>query len=357
MKGMKKFIAFGAALASLWSGASSLVEAQQCCEPCCPQECCESPFRPWNSLSISGGWRYDRLRTRSGSRASDADIAATPHQTLRLKNLNIWQIGGQLHWSVPNFCECEYTWLNRFYVRGYAYRGWVTSGKLHHRTDGVLGFSDHNGSKIHKGRTVDGTIGVGFLYPFCSGIAIGPVGGWSYEQLHVSTKHHNHSSSSSSSFGPISSSSSESFFLDEHRSFTSTFRGPWVGFDVAYEYTDCCRDLNLRFEAGYEFHWARWHGSNKFRNFDSLTEGSRHHRQRSRDAWGNYGYVNAWWVLCENWELGLGVKYQSWEARRHHRRSSSSSSSDFEDSSNGPRRIRRVCWDSVQVNLDLGYSF
>lgn len=348
-------------MASLWSGASSLVEAQQyCCEPC-PQPCCESPFKPWNSLSISGGWRYDWLRTRSGSRASDTDIAADPHETLKLKNLNIWQIGGQLHWSVPNFCDCQYEWLNRFYVRGYAYRGWITSGHLSHRSgeSNVLGFS-RNGGKIHKGRTVDGTIGVGFLYPFCSGIAVGPVGGWSYEQVHVSTKRHHHSSSESSS-------SSDDLRL--HRSFTSTFRGPWVGVDVAYEYTDCCRDLNLRFEAGYEYHWARWYGSNKFRGYDDSysSSGSHHLRQRTNDAWGNLGYFNAWWVLCENWELGLGVKYQSWEARRHHHRRSSSSSSseiipivaleDGDDSGRDHRKIRRVCWDSVTVNLDLGYSF
>lgn len=338
MKGMKKFIAFGAALASLWSGASSLVEAQQCCEPC-PQPCCESPFKPWNSLSVSGGWRYDWLRTRTGSRNSD--VAGEPHQTLRLKNLNTWQIGGQLHWSMPNLFECEYPWLNRLYVRGYAYRGWVTSGRLSHRTEGVLGGSDEgSGRRIRTGRTVDGSVGAGFLYPFCNGIAIGPVGGWSYEQVHVSSKRHSGSSSSSGSADILGR---------EHRRFTSTFRGPWVGVDVAYQYVDCCRDLNLRFEAGYEYHWARWHGSERFRDFDVST--TTRLRQRTNDAWGNFGYVNAWYVLCENWELGLGVKYQSWEARRRNRHGSSS------DSSEENRRIRRVQWDSVAVNLDLGYSF
>jgi|LakMenEpi03Aug12_release.lakeMendotaPanAssembly.Ray.scaffolds.fasta_scaffold11209_3 hypothetical protein len=337
MKGMKKIFAYGVALTSLWSGASSL--NAQCCEPC-------QKLEPWNSISLSGGWRYDRITTKMHS--SDAvSVSSASREHLKLKNLNTWQIGGQLHWSIPNlYCE-DIWWLNQFYVRGYAYRGWVTSGRLQNRaTDDLVGITDSHGGKIHKGRTVDGTVGAGFLYPFCSGWAIGPVGGWSYEQVHVSTRSRGGSSSGSGS--DVSST-----LLDGIKNFTSTFRGPWVGFDVAYVYSDCCRDLNLRFEAGYEYHWATWRGSSRLRGLDITTTFKGRERFRSNNAYGNLGYFNAWWLLCDNWELGLGVKYQSWTARRRH---NSSSSSD-DSSSRVGRRLRNVDWDNVQVNADIGYSF
>lgn len=332
MFSLNRVISAGLALATLWSGASSYLNAG-CVEP-------------WNELSLSGAWSTNDVRTKFNRNGT--------HESFKAKDINVWKIGVQGHLSTPNFdCCCDDSgWLNNFYLRGYGYYGWLTDGKFHDgrhsSSDGSVGGHSHHRRKIRDGNTVNGNIGLGYLFPVCGEFAVGPAFGWAYDRIRLKNKGHHHSSSSDDSVG-----------RRDHgrRTLTSTWQGPWLGVDFAYNWCLCdCGQIRL--EAGYEYHWADLRS--RFKQGHGSGERHNNHSFRSKNGSGNLVYVNAWYNLCDCWDIGLGFKWRDFSGRRrsHHHSSSSSDVSVTpvvtDSSHHGKNRNR---WDEFEIALDLAYNF
>lgn len=321
MLNLKKYLITGALVVSSW------------CSVALNAECIE----PWNSLSVSGGWSHDDLKSKT-RRDVSGESDFTRHTNV--DGINIWKVGADLNLAIPSFgCGCDdWWWLNNFYLRGYAYRGWVTSGKLHHKGNGDESFS--LSAKSHKGRTVNGLIGLGFLFPVCDDFAIGPVGGWSYDQVRVSLKHRHNSGSSDNSYS-------------NPNRFTSTWRGPWVGADFAWNLC-LCDCWSFRFVGGYEYHWAHWKGSLSFgdNSGSSSSSGFGSDHRHAKKAHGQVGYVTGWWNVCDCWDVGLGLKYKYYTSNNGKvHRSVEGSDSSARD------RLKNNSWRSIGLTLDLAYRF
>src|SRR5262245_33448926 len=206
---LKKIFATGLTLAaSLCSGVSIQLEA--CVEP-------------WNEISVSGGWRRDELKnTIHSTEIQNGKRVTFLKDKLKIKDIDIWQVGGKLHWNIPNiscWCEDGCSWLDRFYIRAYYYHGWVTDGDYREK---ILERSEtlRTHASIHDGETDDYSIALGFLFPICDNFAIGPVGGWAYDRIKTKNGH--------------AKTNGQRDPLIEGVKFKSTWEGPWVGFDFTY---------------------------------------------------------------------------------------------------------------------------
>lgn len=318
-------------------------------------QCCS--LEPVSEISLSGGWRRDNFKStvenfRTTTVVSGETTTVTEalyyKQDLKLKNLDIWQIGGKLQFGFPDcFCDCDYAWLSQFYVKGYYYYGWLSNGKWE---DSVV--DDKNNvlsAKSHKGRTMDGSIALGYLIPICDNFGLAPVGGWAYHQLRADLK--------------------DTIFDGESHAgidkrFTSTWKGPWLGVDAVY-YMDWCGTC-LRFDAGYEYHWGKWNGKRDLaKGFPEncfYFKDSRH----SNKVQGQVGYITAWWPVCDCWEIGLGLNYNYFKARKG---SQTPSTEEFTFQDCNPvlqtsgttysyaAKNKDTIWRSFGVTLDLGYRF
>ena len=318
-------------------------------------QCCN--LEPVSEISLSGGWRRDNFKTKAENYETTTNnlgenpVIATRlrwEEELQLKNLDIWQIGGKLQFGFPDcFCDCDYSWLSQFYVKGYYYYGWVSNGKLY---DNVYDNSNFElSAKTHKGRTNDGSIALGYLIPVCDNFGIAPIGGWAYHQLRVDFKD--------------SILDGESARGIDKR-FKSTWKGPWLGVDAVY-YMDWCGTC-LRFDFGYEYHWGKWSGkrdiANGFVEDCYYFEDTRH----SNKVQGQVGYLTAWWPVCDCWEVGLGVNYNYFKARKGNLVPSQGieifQNCNPEVIPTGTTysyeaRNKDTIWRSVGVTLDLGYRF
>lgn len=320
MLNLKKFLTIGVTLASICVANATSLFGDCCC------------VEPSTDLSLSAGWRRDEIK---GSTKHENNHSGRQH--FNAKDLNTWEIGVQLHAQMPEWCDCgcdgSNWWLRQFYVRGYAYRGWVTDGKFHtHANSDVSGIStDHAHAKIRNGRTVDGTIGVGFLYPVCDGFGIGPVGGYAYDQIHVKPKHRHHhdeSNSSSSSDATIGSSGSSGSSENDSFRFTQTWRGGWVGVDGVYYWCYC--DNQFQFDFGYEYHWPQLRAT-----VHGHQEGE--HSNHSNDAWGQVFYIDGHYNVCDCWDIILGFDYKDFKTKKSKKHDNK--------------------WWSYGVTLDLAYRF
>jgi hypothetical protein len=112
----------------------------------------------------------------------------------------------------------------------------------------------------------------------------------------------------------------------------------------------------LRFDGGYEYHWATWKSSfrPKHEIFPCELFATRGH---SHDAWGQVGYLNTWWNICKCWDVGIGVKYQFWKAKKGSVRPTTNSFAGIGCDPTERNKLKNAGWRSLGVTLDLAYTF
>ena len=322
-----------------------------------------------NELAFNVGWRLDTVERKFHDR-NDLDISI--HDKLKVEDANLWQIGVCGRFGAPDcFCDCGTEWLSNFYVRGYAYYGWYTDGKIKNRFHEVEGnsVSGRRHRKVNDGHASDYSIGIGYLFPVTCEFSIGPVGGYAWDEQVFKGKRRHHHRQSSSSFIPSSPSSSspesspsssspffpsspsssspsssspsssspsisgspiEGLDLDNvvrsvgssdgdsnRRHLKSRWRGGWVGFDAVYKLCD----WDVAF--GYEYHFAQFRGGHDRRDSsslvpppvsNSLVSNRRHHK--GKNGHGHVAWIDGRWNLCDCWDLVVGFKYQNFESKR-----------------------------------------
>jgi len=295
---------------------------------CCADDwCCDD----WNykfsgDAQLSGGYRYDEISASINS--FDAPGVFVSQDKLKIKKMHIWEVGGKARVTLGNV-----------YIRGYGYTGWGSHGKYTERvSDGIGDFSVSRADVKHI-RTQDALVGLGYMFTTtdCSGNCwgIAPIAGWSYAHQRVKLKDGN-------------TNGFEDLIFDG-LVYKNRWSGPWLGFDVSYAHCD------FSVNAGYEYHWANWHAEWLLDDVDVLPNAFSD-RRHAKNAHGNVVYIDGFWSFACNWEIGLGFKFQEWNARKGHVEPIAGLAAagllpTAED------KLKHAKWCSAELTLNLVYDF
>lgn len=290
-----------------------------------------SALEPATYFDISGGFREDRLTTRVDLFSSPCNFEEA--NKLKLTSITLWQGGVKAQLAL-----CDY-----WFLKGFAYFSYGHQGKYHERTFAPGSFETVSKARIHRARMRDFQLAFGYLYPVdgvwgCWGV--GPVAGWAYNDQHFKMHH---------------------AFTDcvpdlvlEGLEYKSRWSGPYLGADVAY------RHCTILFTAGFEYHWAWWNG-------DWLLDGpdipfvAFSDSRKSKRATGVVFYLDGRWEFYSCWHIGVGLKWQRWEARDGHLEPKLA---DFDEvgsilgeTTTTFVKLRSTRWYSASATLDIGYGF
>jgi hypothetical protein len=310
-------------------------------------------FEPVSDVSLSASWRGESFSTTTYYK--DSNVPPTPSQIgdligwdkTKLTDLNFWRLGAQLRMGMPygciDDCDGDLWWLSQLYLRGHFYYGWAgTSGKYSKNmtiVNPVDSTHHKDRSKIHKGRSLDGNIALGFLYPVCDEWGIGPVVGWSYQQTRVSMK------------DVISDGENDP--IQNGFTFKNTFAGPFIGLDFFYYLCE----YNVSFAAGYEFHWARWNASKTLKGEDGRVCRPFSDRRHDNDGNGHRVYLDTRYTWCECWDVGLGLEYDYFYTKGGKLTPKNGSFEEIGCFPNEKHRVHRAALHAYSVKLDVGYRF
>jgi hypothetical protein len=190
--------------------------------------------------------------------------------------------------------------------------------------------------QLHKGRTKDFTVGGGYYLSFCGLFDIGPAGGWSYQYQELTVRHARCQGSLDLSLDGLQ--------------FSNRWQGPWAGVDAKLHF------CGFELRGGYEYHWAKWRG-HWFLKDPEICDVSFSESCESTHVNGQAVYLDAVWQLLPFVELGLGLKWQRYQAKNGKEKSKSQS---FEHAFTGWRagdKVKHATWESYAISLLLGVSF
>lgn len=276
-------------------------------------------IEPQNYFCIDTGYRWDKISNRAVLYGDEPGVRSVSQIA---KGLNSFLLGG----------KGRGTLFNTIYGKAMAHYGWMAHDGAYKEEGSMTGGI--------SGHTVDATVAAGYLFPFgyCWGIA--PLVGWSYDKLHVKGKHvHAAILGVSPNMGNIS--------------YKSRFQGPWIGFDLLFQ-PNCLWDFTF----GYEWHYARWHGSRILSRGDlGISYGTTTGFSNVRDHHhliGNVFSFEGSYIFRTNWSIGFGLRYQNWKSSQtgHYKRTTTPLDPAFTS-----RLITDVSWDSFSATGRLGYIF
>jgi hypothetical protein len=266
-------------------------------------------------LRLDVGYRWDKINNRVS--LFGADEARVSSQTIN--HVNTFLLGAT-----------GYLAYDRLFIKGQYHYGWIGNGRYDEA--GFVG-------KIH-GHTSDALAGLGYLFQIHRCIWTAPIAGWSYDNLHMTAKHVR--------IGLDGVVSSVGNIVCRNR-----FQGPWIGFDVVFQPTQ-----SYQFVLGHEFHYAHWRGTRWLSNgelgsaFGETTGFS--NTRKHNNIWGQVFRLDVTYMVCQMWDCGLGLKYQSW---------SSCGNGNYKrtivpvDPTITAKRVTDVDWESFTLTLHTSYMF
>lgn len=310
-------------------------------------------------LDLAGAWRRDHLSSRvttSGTTATDV---------VKADELNIYQIGLRGCYT-PSFNQCEFcglgAWLDGLFIKGSAYWGWANSGEfvqnIGYDTSQIVApitsQTDLAKGDIHRGHTWDYSVGGGYLVPICEFAKLGPTGGWSYHRLKfkatniLGTRTNNNTATSTINQTMVSVTNPFAY-LDEGAEFTSKWTGPWVGLQGNFYFCD------VTLIASYEYHWAHWHGSFDLGQPDLKDCVHYSDRRHGKRGWGHEATINAYYDICDCWNLGLGLSYEYYHVKTMG--FAPAAGLTAVGCASSQENMIRTTWHTFAVTADVGYFF
>jgi len=298
-----------------------------------------------SGLCFEAGYRRDNEEWKN--RTNDYGPSIT--NKITFEDIDIFQIG--VKGATTLGCN--------LYARAGAYWGWVLDGdfkekaKVYGESATVGDFSVANGfvfsadsnSVVDERHVygIDAAIGYPFYFCDCT-LEAAPIVGYSYDQqdLWIETEGLGIDSNGLPGSG---------IGCCCNRKYLFSWYGPFVGADFKWRPCNECWSLY----AGFEYHFASFHGRRHHSDFDDFD----HNRRHFHNAHGWVVNLGAEYDLCECWTVGFCVKIRDYYARKHHRRHSYSSSEEsgrgFAVGSGRGRRTNE--WDSYAINLTIGRQF
>ena len=191
--------------------------------------------------TIDAGYRYDSIRELLEFSSTISPTFSSSTDT-NYHNIQSFQLGGHGAWQ--GICSLP------FLIKAGGYYSWTCSGDW---------MQDQVTRARLNGHSVDATVGLGYVIPFC-GVEIAPLIGYGYDDQHYKITDPR---ISVVTFAPVTS-------LD-HASWKSKWYGPWVGVDFYFADNFCSSPV--AFQAGYEFHygWAKTNFKPTFNDPDPLS--------------------------------------------------------------------------------------
>jgi hypothetical protein len=308
-------------------------------------------YQPVSDASLVAGWRKDEIKTRV-----DSDFGIG--REIKYKDMKTWEFGLRGQYAITGFsCGCDDAWLDQFYVKGSAVWGWGNSGKATYSVfnddeysygygyDNGYGYNNVASTDLHHTKTHDYALGLGWVYSIDCNWAIAPTVGYAWDKLSTKSKGNN----DSYGYGYADYDYNDNTLF----SYSSKWHGPWLGAELLYE------DCEWHFDLGYEFHWASHRNTYKAHgcDFGSVTT-------KSKSRYGNVVYVDAWYDLCDGWEVGLGFKYTHFQSGKGKRHFSANDCGydygydyDLVSGSGYGSEKSHTNWTAWGFTLDVGYQF
>jgi hypothetical protein len=270
-----------------------------------------------DDLRLEGGYRHDEYQHNFTTDAVIPGAAAFVNsQEFKVKNVDLGTFGIRGRFAFPQLDNCgcyDLSFLDNFYVTGFANWGWA--GNESYSDSIVSGLTpvttDYSGNLSYV-RTHDYNIGLGYLIDLgcwfdpCSCIdlsnwALGISGGYQWDKQRYKVNSATVTVNGVELIGPA--------VFEEGLKIYQRWEGPWVGAQLFYE---AC---GWRMDFGYEYHFDL-HTRGKFNYTDSgLALGASDFSWHGHKGYSNVAFVNAYYDLCDGWDLGLGFKYQDWHSR------------------------------------------
>jgi len=305
-------------------------------------------------VTFEAGYRRDDINWKHQFPSCDPLVSSSTN----FKDLDIFQIGVQARSTIGY----------NFYARGNAYWGWILDGKYERKVSsyftgaGPVGsdygssadsfrfaFNDKQTSIIDDQYVygVAGAIGYPFYFCDCTTV-LAPVIGYAYDHqnVRIDSDGFNFCQSSGNVF-PTSGYGNDGCC---RQTFISRWYGPFVGLDFLYNPWETCWNLY----ADLEFHWGSFKGR---RNHG---DGSNFWDRGDRSSHNAKGWLFALggeYELCNEWTMGLAIKFQDWNANRHRHQRECGDSYDDDSVSGDNRAYTKNKWRSTTISVAFGKAF
>lgn len=286
-------------------------------------KCCEvNECSKWTCLERSFdadfGYRRDELTCLINHYSPPGTFVVS--DDLKIKNIPVWEGG------IKGKCIGWNSWL----VKGSAYFGVVTGGDYTETIKPVVGNTTTLKLDVRHGRTVDFSVGGGYLFPICTGIRIGPTGGWSYNAQKLKMK-------------------SDIKVLDGLE-YKNRWQGGWVGADALISF------CGFGLHAGYEYHIPKWNGDWLLKGPD-VFGGAFSDVRHSTNGYGNVAFIEASTVRFGSIRFNCQLKYQYWKMKDGREHPKNGSFASVGGTADEVDKIPRATWQSFEAIVGLGLDF
>lgn len=282
-------------------------------------------------VDLTAGYRYDRILTHLHAYSPPGTLALKDNLTG--KSINICEVGAK---GRVFFCD---NFLNgdALFAKGFATFGRVVSGRYKETIPFPTTVNSTSKGNIHRGNTQDFSLGIGYFFPIDEYLKVGPTGGYSYNFQKIKMRSIKTNGTHDAALSGLS--------------YQMCWEGPWAGCEAEF-WLNCITRLNL----GYEYHWCTWHADWTLAGPD-VTGGAFSDKRNSHRASGNVFYIDAICIQFCPWDIGFGIKYQTWDASKGHAKPRAGSFAAVGASPNEVDKISKATWQSLQGQLTVSYSF
>lgn len=278
----------------------------------------------WNgSLGLTTGYRQDRIST--AIETLDASGQRIESNNLSIAHLSIWELGLRAAALV------EHRWI----MRGQAVAGLIADGRCKENASNPLTSSVIR-AKTHGYVSQDYSASIGYRFPVNPCLDIAALAGWSLNNLQVRFR--------DAKLNGVADT------ITEDARYALQWQGPWLGFET-YSRIDCY-DLN----AGYEFHLPHWRAKYKLKQ-RPIASSSFTDKREAKDALGNVFYLELGYVAFCHLEVRLRTQYQYWIAKHGHVEATTGNVELLGFEPGQEDKMRKATWQSIGIQLQLGYAF
>lgn len=292
----------------------------------CVQKPLSALIEPENYIDLCNGYRVDKITTLIHAFEPEDTFQLSDH--LKAKRIRILQTGAK---GRVSYCD--------WFIRGSTYYGWGSNGKYTEEVEDIFDNESRTHASIHNTRTLDASIGAGYLFTFhdCYGNHwnVGPVAGWSYDHQRLKMEH----AKTDGIPDPI---------LDG-LVYKNRWSGPWVGVDLSF------KNCDLLINSGCEYHWGHWNADWLLDGPDVFGGSFSDHRE-SHHVNGVLFYLDGKWMFWECWAFGVGFKVQGWKATNGRERPKAGSFSAI-GLGGEVDKVKHARWYSCALSIDIGYIF
>lgn len=277
------------------------------------------------SLGFFSGYRNDRVTTSIDTLNAASQPIEFDH--LSAKNISIVELGFQ-GWGA---------FLDRWILRGYGSTGFVQGGRYTEDLSGSLTpLTQKNSAHIKNGSSQDASINIGYCYPLSSCLRFGLLVGWSYDTLVFKITN-------------AKENGIPDPFLN-NISYRMSWQGPWIGCETFYAINGSL------FHLSYELHQANWKASWKL-NHGDITTSSFSDTRWGKDSYGQVAYLDLFYPIACQWNVGIKVCYQYWIAKNGKAKPINEDVSLIGTPPGQVDRVRRATWSSIGGQLAVNYEF